>query len=263
MGFFSSLFGDNDDSAFNSNEVVQAIRANDFNRLARVAVDNFSLLKFENRLNLIESDGHTFLSRLLANGQGELAKYVMNFGARIDVRLPNGKLVGQMNSDKSIRGYLDAIHFIMTGNIGANDVVTFNAGNVPHTPVMWMTKLGYYYGLKYFLSARLANPNKCYGNSNTPLMIATEMGYAHFIDLLVAYGANIDQSDDDGWTALSFAAANIDHVPNGLGVSARALLRNGADVNHRNNRGETPLALATRYGNDVVASILQNAGASV
>ena len=66
MGFFDSFFGQSrDDSAFDSNEVVQAIRASDLNKLARIAVDNQTLLQFEDRLNLIESDGHTFLSRLV------------------------------------------------------------------------------------------------------------------------------------------------------------------------------------------------------
>lgn len=262
MGFFSSLFSDNDDvSAFDSNEVIQAIRANDMDRWARVAVDNMSLLKFETRFNRVGSDGNTFLSRLLASGKSEFAKYVMLFGARIDIKLPNGKLVGQMNVDKAIDGYLNAIHCIMGGNFGANDVISFGVGNVPHTPTLWMTKMGYYYGLKHFLADRHADPNKYYSNYTTPLMVATEMSYVHFIDLLVAYGARIDQTDDDGWTALSFAAANIHHRPNSLGVAARALIRNGADINHRNNRGQTPLDIAIRYGNETVATILRNAGA--
>jgi ankyrin repeat protein len=126
-----------------------------------------------------------------------------------------------------------------------------------------MTKLGYYYGVKYFLSVCHADPNKYHSNYCTPLMIATEMGYAHFIDLLAKYGADMNQTDEDGWSALSFAAANIDHVPNGLGSSAQALIRNGADINHRNNRGQTPLALAIHYGNDVVAAILRRLGASM
>ena len=215
-------------------------------------------------MNRIDADGQTFLSRLLRNGQGELAKYVMNFGARIDIRLPNGKSVRQMNTDKSIDGYLDAVDGIMNGDFGVNEVILFpNSGQLPHTPTMWMTQLGYFYGLKHYLSEKHADPNKCYGNHTTPLMIATEMAYVHFIDLLVKYGAVIDQTDEDGWTALSFAAANIDHMPNSIGTSALALIRNGANINHRNNRGQTPLALAVHYGNDVVASILRQAGASM
>lgn len=264
MGFLSSLFGgDRADSVFDSNEIVKAIRANDLNRLARVAVDNLSLLQFEDRLNRIDSDGQTFLSRLLRDGRGQLAKYVMNFGARIDVKLPDGKLVGQLNTDRSIGGYLEAIYCIMSGNFGADDVIALGTDNVPHTPTMWMTKLGYYYGLKYFLSECHANPNKCYSNYCTPVMIATEMGYPHFIDILAKYGADMDQTDEDGWSALSFAAANINHVPNGLGSSARALIKNGANINHRNIHGQTPLALATHYGNDVVTAILRQAGAIV
>ena len=264
MGLFDSLFKHSrDDLAFDSNEIVQAIRENDLNKLARIAVDNQSLLQFEDRLNLIESDGHTFLSRLLSKGQGQLAKYVMSFGARVDVKLPNGKLVGQMNTDQSISRFLDVINCIMNGKFGADDVIAFSAGAVPHTPLLWMTKLGYYYGVKYFLSVRHADPNKYYSNYSTPLMIATEMGYVHFIDLLAKYGANMNQADGDGWSALSFAAANIDHAPNGLGCSAQTLIKNGADIDHRNNRGQTPLALAIRYGNDIVAQILRQAGASM
>ncbi len=266
MGFLSSLLsGGREDSVFDSNEIVKAIRANDFNRFARVGVDNLSLLQFEDSLNRIDSDGHTFLSRLLMYGndqtyEGEFAKYVMCFGARLDLTLPNGKKVWQVNTIKAMNNYLAIINY-MVENLSGNDVLAQGPGQMPHTALLWMTKLGYYHGLKYFLATKGADPNMCYGNRITPVMIATEMSYPHFIDELARHGANLDQSDEDGWSALSFAAANIDHRPNNLAMVAEALIRNGANVNHRNNRGKTPLALAVHYGNDVVAAILRQAGA--
>lgn len=268
MGFFGSSLGEGcSDSAFDSNEIVQAIRANDFTRFARVAVDNQSLLQFEDRLNTIESDGHTFLSRLLMYGndqtdEGEFAKYVMCFGARLDVTLPNGKKVWHVNTNKRMSNYLAIINY-MVENLAGNDVLAQGPGKLPHTALAWMCKLGYYYGLKFFLSTKGSDPNMCYGNHITPVMIATEMSYPHFIDVLASCGANLDQVDEDGWSALSYAAANIDRRPNNLALSASALIRNGASINHRNNRGQTPLALAIRYGNDVVATILRQSGASI
>lgn len=263
MGFFDSIIGGQGaDSAFESHEIICAIRTNDIRRLTRAISDNgMTLLDFEGHLNRIDSDGHTFLSRLLKEGKGEFAKVVMNFGARLDIVLPNRKLVSDLNADNSIAAYLNAISFILSENIGINDVVALSPNQVPHTPVTWMTKLGYYYGLKKLLE-RGADPNRCYSNSVTPLMIATEMSYPHFIDLLVRHGASPNQADEDGWTPLLFAAANIDHSMNNLVPSAKALIRNGADINHRNNRGQTPLNVALRYGNEPVAAILKNAGAS-
>ena len=267
MGFFNSLFSHNrDDMDFDSNEIIKAIRANDFNKFVSVAKDNLSLLQFEDRLNIIESDGQTFLSRLLIDGNNQeesmlFAKHVMCFGARIDVTLSNGKKVWQVNANKAMNSYLGIINYIIE-RLEGNDCLAEGPGKIPHPALIWMVKLGYYYGLKYFLSVKRANPNMFYGNRITPVMIATEMSYPHFIDVLARHGANLDQSDEDGWSALSFAAANIDHRPNNLAMVAEALIRNGADVNHRNNSGLTPLALATHYGNDVVAEILRRSGAS-
>lgn len=264
MGLFSFLTGANQsNSDFDSNEIIQAIRSNDFDRLARVCVDNLSLLKFEDRLNKIESDRQTFLSRLLMNGQHmEFAKVVMCFGARIDIMLPSGKKVWQMNTNEKLTNYLGMINYIIE-NLTANDVLAQGAGRVSHTALTWMVKLGYYYGLKHFLAMKGMNPNLCYGNKITPLMIATEMSYPHFIDMLVSYGANPDQSDEDGWSALSYAAANRNRYPNNLALVAKRLIKNGANINHKNEKGQTPLALAIKNGNDVVATILRESGAVV
>ena len=42
----------------------------------------------------------------------------------------------------------------------------------------------------------------------TPLMVAADHGYADKIAILIASGQDVNYADEDGWTALMFAADN-------------------------------------------------------
>ncbi|GHV40854.1 hypothetical protein FACS1894187_22130 [Synergistales bacterium] len=58
------------------------------------------------------------------------------------------------------------------------------------------------------------------------------------VEFALQNGANINEKDDDGWTALMFATHNI-HDPEVVAV----LLEHGADVNEKNKREEDYTAL--------------------
>lgn len=75
-----------------------------------------------------------------------------------------------------------------------------------------------------FLLSRGANPNVRDGDGTTPLIAASELGFAEGVRLLLAKRADVDLSNSRGETPLIRAVQNRD-----LGM-VRLLLTNGADA---------------------------------
>ncbi len=100
-----------------------------------------------------------------------------------------------------------------------------------------------------------ADANWATREGQTALMTAARTGSADTIDLLVAHGADVNAAETwRGQTALMWAAAER-HV-----AATRAMLRYGADVQARTEKGFTPLLFAVRAGNrDVVHELLEAA----
>jgi ankyrin repeat protein len=89
----------------------------------------------------------------------------------------------------------------------------------------------------------------------TPLMFAAVRGHADIARLLLAKGAKVDASSENGTTALMLAAkeGSLDTV--------LLLLEHGAAVNLRNLAGATALRMALDGGHKNVANALLRAGA--
>ena len=77
------------------------------------------------------------------------------------------------------------------------------------------------------------------------------------IEQLIKDGVDVNSKDDDGNTGLHWAASF------GLVEMANLLLSNGADTNLRNKDGNTPLHWAAGEGNTEVVKILISNGANV
>lgn len=108
--------------------------------------------------------------------------------------------------------------------------------------------------LRYLLSIG-ANP--CLGdrNGNTALMGALYKGHAEVAHILLDARCPIDQTNNAGETALSFATlfGRLDFLP--------AIVAQGADINHVDIHGGTALAVALKQGNDQSANALRRLGA--
>jgi len=89
----------------------------------------------------------------------------------------------------------------------------------------------------------------------TPLIIFVNRDNEKNVASIVARGANVNQTDDDGDTALHAA------VVTGNVKILRLLLAKGANANARNKLGGTPLMWAGTYGRDELAQMLIANGA--
>lgn len=91
---------------------------------------------------------------------------------------------------------------------------------------------------------------------NTPLQAAVDGAASGVVQLLLDHGANVNDTQESGWTALHSAAQSGD-----LAI-ARLLLAHGADVNATQESLLTPLAIARASDHDEMAELLRQHGAA-
>jgi ankyrin repeat protein len=101
-----------------------------------------------------------------------------------------------------------------------------------------------------------ANVNSVDIGQQTPLFSASASTPSN-IDLLLTYEANINAIDLDGNTAL-FKAIKDEFTDNAI-----HLIRRGANINHKNNIGLTPLVYAVRNKDVACVEMLLNQGAEL
>jgi hypothetical protein len=93
----------------------------------------------------------------------------------------------------------------------------------------------------------------------TPLMQSRE---PEITELLIKYGARVNDQDEYGRTALMISAF-FDDCYGKENLNSRILIKNGADVNIKNNRGQTALIIAIISRNDEMIKLLIDNGADV
>ena len=90
----------------------------------------------------------------------------------------------------------------------------------------------------------------------TLVMSAAFEGEADTVQALVEAGADVNLSNENGWTALLSASAC------GHAEAVKALLQAGANANAVDKGGDTPLKVAAKEGHVEVIALLQAAGAA-
>ncbi|MDE2436438.1 MAG: ankyrin repeat domain-containing protein [Sphingomonadales bacterium] len=103
-----------------------------------------------------------------------------------------------------------------------------------------------------FLIGKGANVNSRDNKGQTPLVIASNYGFAEGVDLLVTYGAKVDDSNNAGETPL------ITAVHNRNVALVRILLKAGASATRADNSGRSALDYAEMNGKDAIYTELDN-----
>jgi uncharacterized protein len=115
------------------------------------------------------------------------------------------------------------------------------------------------------LLAKGANIEATDNNGLTALMCAAYAGYLDPVKLLLARGAKIEATDDDGQTALFQPALNDDTSQDrpygGDTEVTKFLLSKGANVNAVDKNGSTPLREAVDHKKTAIAMLLRANGA--
>jgi ankyrin repeat protein len=96
-----------------------------------------------------------------------------------------------------------------------------------------------------------------YGHGHTPLMRAALDGNTESVKELIRQGADINQRDDSDRTALMFAVINRHYE------TMKVLLEYGADVNAKSNKGGTALMAAALAGDLGIVQALLDKGADL
>lgn len=96
-----------------------------------------------------------------------------------------------------------------------------------------------------------------YGDNTYNYIIAAYKGNADEVKRLLSLGADINESVQDGMTALMYAAEK-----NYMGI-AKILIERGAEVNIYNDYGESPLIIAVKNNNIEIAELLILNGAGI
>jgi len=112
------------------------------------------------------------------------------------------------------------------------------------------------------LLAAGADCNERNGDGATALMLAAHAGRLDLVKTLIAAGADVNATDERGWGALMKAAYNAD-LDRGFADVAQVLIDAGANVEAPIGYGVRPLMLAAGYGETAVVETLLRAGADV
>ena len=97
-----------------------------------------------------------------------------------------------------------------------------------------------------------ANIDMTNNDGKTPLSIASQNGHLEIVEVLIASGGLVNKADNEGETPLHIASQNGD-----LEI-VKALIANKANFLYKNNDGETPLDVAIAKTNEIKQYIMNH-----
>ncbi|NIO48660.1 MAG: hypothetical protein GTN73_04365 [Candidatus Aminicenantes bacterium] len=221
------------------NELFAAARKGDFTTV------KYMLEKYPDMKNAKETGGWTLLH--VAYNNRELVEYLIQNGADIKARSD-----GQWTPlhSQAYKGNLEAVELLLEHGADIEAITSFG-----HTPLLSSIRWDRIEVTK-FLIDKGANVNPTTELGRTPLIISAIEGNPQLARLFLDSDADISLKDNNyKRTALHFAAlyGQLDIID--------ALVKKGANVNERDAAGKTALDYANQYGHEKVAKLLKSSGA--
>lgn len=213
--------------------------------------------------------GWTPLMLAIATGETETAKFLMDNGADLSMKAPNGQgpleIAMSISYGKEPKKGKEMVEELLSRGAEAKGKTTEAQGGVS----LWhMAVSSGDEALFEKASAGKADVNDKDHEGHTPLHYAVIMRKEKAVERLLAEGAEIDAKDKAGFTPLNLLALNpkppaitlalrqtVDEKRKELILKkldesnerlARRLVSAGADVNSQNEKGESPLCTAVR-----------------
>ena len=175
----------------------------------------------------------------------------------------------------AINGHKQVVELLLAKGADVNPGDTF-----PHTPLHYAAEKGHK-EIAELLLANGADVNAMNAFGLTPLHFSARYGYEDIVELLIANGADINAKNNDGQTPVDVAVSRSRNevvellIEKGADVSLRVAVRFGAlakvksliekvaDINAKDESGQTALHYAAEYGHKDVAELLIANGADV
>lgn len=278
--------------ADSSKALIQAIRGQNS---ASAAI----LIRKGANVNAVAEDGCSALMQAASRGMTSTVTLLLKKGARVNHRDHNHEtaLVSALDTDaKYVK--LEIVQALLRAGADARARSSYKSRTLPmlilntsedaraNTPRKTLLRLVFEHG---------ADPEAHDADGKTALMCAAEAGDADILDAVLERGINVNAADKDGKTALLYAyrmeiarklldrgalpnvhdekretplmkAASGYWYVDSQGCSysiLMELLKRGAQVNAKNNRGETALFHALAGEDDAITDALIKAGADI
>ncbi|MBI3583502.1 MAG: ankyrin repeat domain-containing protein [Nitrospinae bacterium] len=197
--------------------------------------------------NSKDTHGSPVLLLTADEGYIEIVKAFLSAGAEANKKDSDGTTPLMEAAGKN---HLEIVNTLLTA--GADPDMENNDG----TNALWAASLNGLEEIAEVLIPITKNLNSRHNLSKTTsLTNMAQWGKTEIVKLLLEKGANPDAQDEQGWTALLWAAK--ENYPD----IARLLLDKGANLNAKNRFGETALKLAKKNNHKEMIELLKKAGA--
>ena len=209
-------------------------------------------------VNARTDGGHTAL--LLAadyDGAGETVKMLLDRNADVNARTEVPIPINTAITRAAFRGDVEVIIMLLGRGATLNDLEKSGRGRGSAafrvSVIRGDTRLAsFLLGRGADMETRLSGGDT--GKNSTPLMWAAWWGFPEMVKLLLGQGASKDARNDEGLTALMYAAVATDR---GNTEVLEILLAAGADAKTVTSAGESAASLAKSYGKQQAAEVLR------
>uniref|UniRef100_A0A8C3TMZ5 Uncharacterized protein n=1 Tax=Chelydra serpentina TaxID=8475 RepID=A0A8C3TMZ5_CHESE len=246
-----------------------------FDAAAKGDLSDLAKVLRENDINAVNSSNETLLHIAAANGHVAITEYLINKGAKLDVKDKKGRTPVHRAAEK---GQDDAVKVLLQNRQNFLHVAALkdesnlaqmllkNGAPVDAKDETGQTALGYAISqgfekpVKVLLEAGASIDSNIIDNLHgiyTPLLMACEMGKTETAEVLIAKGASLEQKMPNSNTVLHLA------VQAGAVSITNLLLRKGMDANITSQGEQTPLHVAAFHNKGSIVDILINAGAKI